>query len=93
MQKSEKPDRTPELKLNGSDADGFLAAANLMKYDLVASGRWYKPTGMMPPEFTGRHRCSVCEGFAMHDWKHHKEQLTPFCPHCGAKMTNGSDDS
>ena len=52
------------------------------------TGEWYNPTGMMPPEFTGRHRCSVCEGFAMHDWKRHREQLTQFCPHCGAMMKN-----
>lgn len=54
--------------------------------------KWYKPTGMMPPEFAGRHRCSACDGFAMHDWKHHREQLTPFCPHCGAKMENGDSE-
>lgn len=56
------------------------------------TAKWYKPTGMMPPEFTGRHRCSACDGFAMHDWKHHREQLTPFCPHCGAKMENGDSE-
>lgn len=49
-------------------------------------GKWYKPTGMMPPEHFGRHRCSECDEFAMHDWKHHKEQLTDFCPNCGADM-------
>ena len=49
-------------------------------------GKWYKPTGMMPPEHFGRHRCSECERFALHDWKHHKEQLTDFCPNCGADM-------
>ena len=53
------------------------------------TGKWYKPTGAMPPEHFGRHRCSECEGFAMQDWKHHKEQLTDFCPHCGARMLNG----
>lgn len=49
-------------------------------------GTWYKPTGVMPPEHFGRHRCSECDGFALHDWKHHKEQLTDFCPYCGCKM-------
>lgn len=49
-------------------------------------GKWYKPTGVMPPEHFGRHRCSECEGFAMQDWKHHKEQLTDFCSNCGARM-------
>ena len=54
-------------------------------------GKWYKPTGMMPPEHFGRHRCSECDGFAMHDWKHHKEQLTDFCPNCGVD-TRGKQD-
>ena len=65
-------------------------------YDEDSSTRvhayWYKPTGMMPPEFTGRHRCSACDGFAMHDWKHYKERLTKFCPHCGAEMDNGKEE-
>lgn len=50
------------------------------------TGKWYRPTGVMPPEQFGRHRCSECDGFAMHDWKHHKEQLTNFCPNCGARL-------
>ncbi len=49
-------------------------------------GEWVKLTGMMPPELFGRHLCSECDGFALHDWKHHKEQLTDFCPNCGADM-------
>lgn len=56
------------------------------------TGKWYKPTGVMPPEHFGRHRCSECEGFAMQDWKHHKEQLTDFCPHCGAYMNEGEEE-
>ena len=55
-------------------------------------GRWYKPTGMMPPEYAGRHRCSECDGFAMHDWKTHREVLTDFCPWCGADMRGGQDE-
>lgn len=54
-------------------------------------GRWYKPTGMMPPEYAGRHRCSECDGFAMHDWKTHREVLTDFCPWCGADMREGGE--
>lgn len=50
------------------------------------TGRWVKPTGMMPPEHTGRHRCSKCDEFAPVDWKSHKEELTDYCPHCGLKM-------
>lgn len=55
-------------------------------------GKWYKPNGVMPPEHFGRHRCSVCETFAMHDWKHHREQLTDYCPNCGADMRGGDDE-
>ena len=59
----------------------------------VVLGEWVKPTGMMPPEHFGRHRCSKCDGFALHDWKHHKEQLTDFCPNCGAKMDERENDN
>ena len=49
-------------------------------------GQWYKPNGVMPPEHFGRHRCSICDAFAIHEWKHHREQLTDYCPNCGAYM-------
>jgi len=51
-----------------------------------AKAKWYKPTGMMPPEFTGQYRCSNCDELAMRDWKHHRQILTNFCPNCGADM-------
>ena len=49
-------------------------------------GEWYKPTGMMPPEYAGVYRCSECDELAMRDWKTHKQKLTDFCPNCGADM-------
>ena len=54
-------------------------------------GMWYKPTGMMPPEYAGVYRCSVCEEFAPRDWKRHIQILTNFCPNCGADMRDESD--
>lgn len=50
------------------------------------TGEWYKPTGMMPPEFVGVYRCSECDEPAMRDWKTRKQKLTGFCPNCGADM-------
>lgn len=49
-------------------------------------GNWYKMTGMMPPEYAGVYRCSECNEIAMRDWKHHRQELTRFCPNCGADM-------
>ena len=83
---------------SGEDDTILIDVAEAVKYILwlpdvfIIRAKWCKSTGMMPPEFAGRHRCSACDGFAMHDWKHHREQLTPFCPHCGAKMENGDND-
>lgn len=54
----------------------------------VVHGHWLKATGMMPPEYFGRHVCSVCDHFApneFHGYNTH-EWLSPICPHCGAKM-------
>lgn len=50
------------------------------------TGRWIKPTGMMPPEHHGHYECSECGGWAMTTWMRHKLVLTNFCPNCGAKM-------
>lgn len=51
-----------------------------------AKGKWYKPVGMMPPEYAGVYRCSKCDEIAMRDWKHHKQVLSNFCPNCGVDM-------
>ncbi len=66
-------------------ADGFEAGQRDVQPE-HKTGKWYKPNGVMPPEHFGRHRCSICDAFAMHDWKHHREQLTDYCPNCGADM-------
>lgn len=50
---------------------------------------WIKPTGMMPPEHHGHYECSKCGGWAMRTWYHRRMVLTPYCPWCGASMTNG----
>lgn len=55
------------------------------------TGEWYKPVGMMPPEYAGVYRCSKCDEIAMCDWKHHKQVLSNFCPNCGADMREGQD--
>lgn len=49
------------------------------------SGRWEELIGMMPPEYMGKHFCSLCGRHAPHDNYGH-ERLTPWCPGCGAKM-------
>ena len=51
----------------------------------VVHGHWIKATGMMPPEYTGRHVCSVCNYFAPNEF-HSREWLSPICPNCGTKM-------
>lgn len=54
------------------------------------TGRWIKATGMMPPEFHGHHCCSECGNFAnMEPPFGNREELSKFCPNCGAKMENG----
>lgn len=76
------------IQQDGHDIYCNAFTAKIVKRCLTKQkeGKWYRPTGVMPPEHFGRHRCSECDGFAMHDWKHHKEQLTDFCPNCGAHM-------
>lgn len=37
---------------------------NAVDAEPVRHGKWYKPTGMMPPEHHGRHRCDRCKSLA-----------------------------
>lgn len=57
----------------------------------VVHGRWLKATGMMPPEYFGRHVCSVCDNFAPNEFHGTHEWLSPICPYCGAKMDEDGD--
>lgn len=56
------------------------------------TGKWYKPVGMMPPEYAGVYRCSKCDEIALRDWKHHKQVLSNFCPNCGKYMRTKETD-
>lgn len=51
----------------------------------VRRGKWVAADGMMPPEYHGKKRCSICAQFAMHDL-YGRERLSHYCPNCGAKM-------
>lgn len=53
----------------------------------VVYGHWIKVSGMMPPEYFGKHACSVCDHFAPNYFHGTHEWLTPICPCCGAKMS------
>lgn len=59
----------------------------VLKRTKPKTGRWIKATGMMPPEFHGHHCCSECGNFAnMEPPFGNREDLSKFCPHCGAEM-------
>ena len=51
----------------------------------VVHGRWVKMTGMMPPEYVGHYKCSVCQWHESHH-SNIMEYKYQFCPNCGAKM-------
>lgn len=72
---------------------GFCTSVNkaiceaLHKVAEPKTGKWIKATGMMPPEFHGHHCCSECGNFAnMEPPFGNREDLSKFCPNCGAKM-------
>lgn len=58
------------------------------------TGRWIKPTGMMPPEFHGHYECSECGEWAGRPW--HRPWsgvvLSRCCPGCGIKMENADEE-
>ena len=56
-------------------------------------GKWIIATGMMPPEFHGHHCCSKCGNFAnMEPPFGNREDLSKFCPNCGADMRGENDE-
>lgn len=68
-----------------ADLDQWIAQQATVDAELVRHGRWYKPTGMMPPEHAGRHRCTECNCLAYYE-RPGREGLSNYCPNCGAKM-------
>ena len=54
----------------------------------VVYGKWEDMPDMAPPEYHGRHRCSMCGQLAL--YKKFHEELSDYCPDCGAKMWGGS---
>lgn len=57
----------------------------------VRHGRWVEIKGMAPPEYHGKHRCSICYARAL-ERKFH-EELSEHCPNCGAKMDGDKHDT
>ena len=63
----------------------FIHELPTINAEPVRNGRWVKAHGMMPPEFFGRHECSLCGRFAL-SRQIGREELSNYCPYCGAKM-------
>lgn len=71
---------------NNFDSCKLIDSAPIVDAEPVVQGQWLKAIGMMPPEWFGRHVCSVCDHFAPNDSYGTHEWLSPICPYCGAKM-------
>lgn len=70
-----------------------MAIEALKEEPKLNTGKWIKATGMMPPEFHGHHCCSECGNFAnMEPPFGNREDLSNFCPNCGADMRGEEDD-
>ena len=59
-----------------------------MNSDSTAS--WYKSTGMNPPEFNDKYRCTNCGYYALYS-RNFRQELSHHCPNCGLVMKNGED--
>ena len=57
------------------------------------TGKWIKPTGMMPPEFHGHYECSECGTWAGRPWYKPWSGvvLSRHCPGCGIKMEDANE--
>ena len=78
-------------------ADGWNSAIEIInnaptiEAEPVRHGRWVEIKGMAPPEYHGKHRCSICCARAL-ERKFH-EELSEHCPNCGAKMDGDKHDT
>ena len=69
------------VEFMGSEIRKRLLAAPAVEAEPVRHGRW--KDGF----------CSECKAEAITEWNEHGGEyaLTPWCPHCGAKMKGGQD--
>lgn len=68
----------------------FVRALPAVDAEPVRHGRWVAEDDMLPPEYHGKKRCSICAQFALHDL-YGRERLSLYCPNSGVKM-DGDDD-
>ena len=68
-----------------------LDAIPVADVEPVRYGKWIAWNGMDIPENHGRHKCSICDEFAIKP-KYGEEILTKRCPNCGAKMDKGDGE-
>ena len=72
------------------DVKEIIKAASKVEAVPVVHGKWIITGGMKPPEYHHHHQCSVCESYApMRTPYGGREELSPYCPACGAKMDLG----
>lgn len=69
--------------LEGSDKDQTIDRA--IELLTAQCSKWVKITGMEPPEYAGRYTCERC---GWRDHPYNKNERHPYCPGCGAYMTN-----
>ncbi len=75
------------------DRDRVFAVINgapAIAAEPVQRGKWVAEDDMLPPEYRGKKRCSICAQFALHDL-YGRERLSHYCPNCGTKMDGESD--
>ena len=92
----ERKELLEQLKQSGArtNADGFCDTAEQIEEDLEemnareAECEVCQKFGEWIEDDYGFNRCSEC-GW---DWDE-REQATPYCPNCGAKMDGGDDDA
>ena len=65
---------------------------------LLANGVIVQAQGHWIDQYKGKfanalYKCSACGGRANIDWITSDWNLTPFCPHCGAKMERSNENA
>ena len=78
---NDSPEQVSYSREDAADCVHYMDAADVAP---ARHGRWVEIKGMAPPEYHGKHRCSLCYARALERKMH--EELSNYCPNCGAKM-------
>ena len=74
-----------------SERDAYHTLSEAIEALQQKTGKWIKKSNTNPYWTEWWYECSECCHTPLHD-RYRQEELTDFCPNCGARMVGDTDD-